>query len=112
MEHGAMHGRRVSHPEHCDRQIVRQPEMSHDTTEKLGLERLSRLALEAAARDAGFRILLKAALTALKCPEAVAAIVDRRLGALATARRFIDWRIQRTRATASRLSPHSRCSPT
>jgi hypothetical protein len=71
--------------------MARKPELSQETIEKLGLERLSRLVLEAAARDTGFRKLLKAALAGLKGPQAVAAIVDRRLGALAKARSFIDW---------------------
>lgn len=71
--------------------MARKPELSQETIEKLGLERLSRLVLEAAGRDTGFRKLLKAALAGLKGPQAIAAIVDRRLSALAKARSFIDW---------------------
>ena len=55
--------------------MARKPELSQETVEKLGLERLSRLVLEAAARDTGFRKLLKAALAGLKGPQAVAAMV-------------------------------------
>ncbi|QPB19257.1 hypothetical protein ISN39_16995 [Rhizobium sp. 007] len=52
--------------------------------------------LDEAERDASFRKLVSAALAARKGPEAIAKLVDRRLGGLERARGFIDWDKART----------------
>ncbi|WP_455873676.1 DUF6880 family protein [Rhizobium yanglingense] len=50
----------------------------------------ARLVLDEAERDASFRKRVSAALAARKGPEAIAKLVDRRLGGLERARGFID----------------------
>ncbi|PZO00601.1 MAG: hypothetical protein DCF30_09335 [Hyphomicrobiales bacterium] len=57
----------------------------------LGPEKLSRLVFDEAERNAAFRKQIMAALAAVKGPEAVAKLIDRRLSALERARGFIDW---------------------
>jgi hypothetical protein len=57
----------------------------------LGPEKLAHLVLDEAGRSAPFRKLANAALAASKGPDAVAKLVDRRLGALEKARSFIEW---------------------
>ncbi len=65
--------------------------LNEDALAKLGAEKLAALALDEAQRNLAFRRRLSAALAAGKGPDAVAAIVDRRLTALERARGFIDW---------------------
>jgi hypothetical protein len=57
----------------------------------LGAEKLARLVLEASARDSGFKRLVAAALAGAKGPEAVAAVIDRKISALERARGFVEW---------------------
>jgi hypothetical protein len=58
---------------------------------KLGAKKLAELALDEAQRNPAFRRRVSAALAASKGPDAVAAIVDRRLVALERARGYIEW---------------------
>lgn len=71
--------------------MARKPALSIETLTEIGVEKLARLVLDEAERSAPFRKLVSAALAARKGPEAVAKIIDRRLGALEKARGFIDW---------------------
>lgn len=71
--------------------MARKPAPSIETLTELGAEKLARLVLAEAERSAPFRKLVLAALAARKGPEAIAKIIDRRLGALEKARGFIDW---------------------
>lgn len=57
----------------------------------LGAEKLAKLVLDEAGRNAPFKKLAMAALAGAKGPAAVAAIVDRRLAGLERARGFVDW---------------------
>ena len=71
--------------------MVRKAALSLETLVPLGADKLARLVLDEANRNKAFRKLVTAALAAQKGPEAVAKIVDRRLGALEKAKSFIDW---------------------
>lgn len=71
--------------------MTAKPRLNEEALAKLGVAKLAQLVLEAANGDAGFRRRVSAALAAEKGPDAVAAIIDRRLTALARARGFIDW---------------------
>jgi hypothetical protein len=66
--------------------MARTPTLSKDTLIGLGAERLAELALDEARSNAAFRKLITAALAASDGPQAVAAIVDKRLMALERAR--------------------------
>ena len=66
--------------------MARAPALSRDALIGLGAERLAELALDEAEGNAAFRNLVTAALAASHGAEAVAAIVDRRLGALERAK--------------------------
>lgn len=57
----------------------------------LGPEKLARIVFDEAEQNAAFRKLVMAALAAVKGPDAVAKLIDRRLSALKRARGFIDW---------------------
>lgn len=73
--------------------------LNEEALAKLGLKKLSELVLDAAKNDAGFRRRVSAALAAEKGPDAVAAVIDRRLSALARARGFVDWEDAKTFAS-------------
>lgn len=62
----------------------------------LGPDGLIRLILGETGQNPGFKKRVSAALAGLQGPDAVAALVDRRLAALEKARGFIDWRKTRT----------------
>ncbi|MCJ2066068.1 hypothetical protein MKK63_25680 [Methylobacterium sp. J-088] len=81
---------------------TRRTTPSPESLAALGLDRLIGLILGETARNPGFKKLVSAALASLQGPEAVAAIVDRRLTALEGARSYIDW--QKRRAFAADLS--------
>lgn len=67
-----------------------------ETLAALGPDRLIALILGETARNPAFKKLVSAALASLQGPEAVAAIVDRRLTALEGAQSYIDWQKRRT----------------
>jgi hypothetical protein len=71
--------------------MARKPILNEEALVKLGSERLARLVIDEATRDSAFRKLVTAALAATKGPEAVAAIIDKRLAGLERAKSFVDW---------------------
>ncbi|WP_375462594.1 DUF6880 family protein [uncultured Methylobacterium sp.] len=78
---------------------ARRTTPSPETLAALGPDRLIGLILGETARNPAFRKLVSAALAALQGPDAVAAIVDRRLAALEGARGYIDWQKRRAFTT-------------
>ena len=80
---------------------ARRTTPSTETLAELGPERLIDLILGETARNPAFKKLVRAALAARQGPDAVAAMVDRRLTALEGARAYIDW--QKRRAFAADL---------
>ncbi|MCJ2005779.1 DUF6880 family protein [Methylobacterium sp. J-092] len=78
---------------------ARRTTPSRETLAALAPDRLIGLILAETARNAAFKKLVSAALASLQGPEAVAAIVDRRLTALEGARGFIDWQKRRAFTT-------------
>ncbi|MCJ2126111.1 DUF6880 family protein [Methylobacterium sp. J-077] len=80
---------------------ARRTTPSPETLAALGPERLIGLVLGETTRNPTFKKLVTAALAALQGPEAVAAMVDRRLAALESAHGYIDW--QKRRAFAADL---------
>ena len=74
---------------------VRRTTPSPETLAALGPDRLIALILGETARNPGFKKLVSAALAALQGPDAVAAIIDRRLTALEGAQGYIDWQKRR-----------------
>ncbi len=71
--------------------MVRKSTVNLENLAALGAERLARLVLDGAERDAGFKKLVIAALAATKGPKAVAALIDRRINGLERGRGFIEW---------------------
>ncbi|TWB22819.1 hypothetical protein FBZ89_103450 [Nitrospirillum amazonense] len=62
--------------------MARKPALSVESLVALGPEKLAQIILDEAADSAPFRKRVNAALAALKGPDAVAKLVDRRLAAL------------------------------
>ena len=73
------------------RNMARKATLTHEALIALGAEKLARLVLTEAERNAAFRKIVRAALAGARGPDAIAALVDRRLSALQRARGFIDW---------------------
>ncbi len=71
--------------------MARKPALSEETLLPLGAERLARIILEEAEGNPSFRKRVTAALAAIKGPDAVAKLIDRRLAALEGARAMIGW---------------------
>lgn len=71
--------------------VARRSTLNTEALVKLGAERLAELALDEAERNGPFKKLVMAALASERGPEAVAAIVDKRLAGLETARGTIGW---------------------
>ena len=69
--------------------MARQPALNEEALVKLGSEKLARLVIGEAKRNAAFRKLVAAALAATKGPAAVAAIIDKRLAELDRAKAFV-----------------------
>lgn len=78
-------------PKRTSRRTTPSPE----TLTELGLDRLIGLVLDETGRNPAFRKLVTAAIAGLQGPDAVAALVDRRLTALERARGYIDWQKRR-----------------
>lgn len=70
---------------------MRKPELTFDNLVKLGTDKLARIVIDEASRNAGFKRQVSAALAGQVGPAAVAKIVDRRLAGLERAKSFIDW---------------------
>lgn len=66
--------------------VARRTTLNTEALVKLGAQRLAELALDQAERNGPFKKLVMAALASERGPEAVAAIVDKRLAGLETAR--------------------------
>lgn len=81
--------------------MARKPALNAQALAALGVERLAQLVLDEAGSNAAFRKIVNAALAGRKGPNAVAALIDRRLAALERARGFIDW--EKTRDFAADL---------
>ncbi|KAA0125806.1 hypothetical protein CIW48_01515 [Methylobacterium sp. P1-11] len=75
---------------------ARRTTPSPETLAALGPDRLIGLILGETGRNPAFKKLVTAALASLQGPEAVAAIIDRRLTALEGAQGYIDWQKRRT----------------
>jgi hypothetical protein len=89
-------------PQRKDSRMARTPPLNRDALIGLGAERLAELALDEAGGNAAFKNLLTAAIAATAGPEAVAAIVDKRLAALEKAKGAIGS--GRVRAFSDELS--------
>jgi hypothetical protein len=82
--------------------MAKKTTLNLENLSALGVERLARLVIDASARDAGFKKYVAAALASAKGPEAIAALIDQRLGTLERARSFVEW--DRARTFTSDLS--------
>mgnify|MGYP000954318268 CR=1 FL=1 len=71
--------------------MTRKPALSLQSLIALGPEKLAQLVLDEAGRNTNFKKFANAALAASQGPNAVARLVDRRLGALEKAKGFIEW---------------------
>ncbi len=71
--------------------MARRATLTHEALIALGPEKLAKLVLDEAGRNAGFKRIVSAALAGARGPEAIAGVVQRRLAALERARGFIDW---------------------
>nr|USU34189.1 hypothetical protein NG677_11270 [Methylobacterium sp. OTU13CASTA1] len=77
------------------KRAARKTAPSPETLTELGLDRLIRLVLDETGRNPAFKKLVTAAVAGLQGPEAVAALIDRRLTALERAAGYIDWQKRR-----------------
>lgn len=75
--------------------MARRATLTQETLVALGVDKLASLILEEAQHNAPFKRIVTAALAGAKGPDAVAAIIDRRLASLERARGFIDWEKRR-----------------
>src|SRR6202022_2090568 len=71
--------------------MARQPALNEEALVKLGSEKLARLVIGEAKRNAAFRKLVAAALAATKGPAALPIFIDKRLAGLDRAKAFVDW---------------------
>src|SRR5688572_10928114 len=78
------------------RSMARRATLTHESLIALGPEKLAKLVLDEAGRNAGFKRIVSAALAGARGPEAIAGVVQRRLAALERARGFIDWEKRKT----------------
>ena len=76
--------------------MARRSTLNTEALVKLGAERLAELTLDKAERNGPFKKLVMATLASVKGPEAVAAIVDKRLTGLERARGAIGWKKARS----------------
>ena len=77
------------------KRVSRKTTPTPETLTELGLKRLIGLVLAETARNPGFKKLVTAAVASLQGPDAVAALIDRRLTALERGQGYIDWQKQR-----------------
>ncbi len=84
--------------------MARRATLTNEALAALGAEKLARLVLDEAGRNAPFKKLVTAALAGAKGPNAVAAIIDRRLAGLERSRGFIDWEKRKTFAADLRAT--------
>jgi hypothetical protein len=82
--------------------MARQPALNEEALVKLGSEKLAKLVIDEAKRNAAFRKLVAAALASTKGPAAVAALIDKRLAGLDRAKALVDW--EKAKAFAADLA--------
>lgn len=87
--------------------MAKKTTLNLENLNALGVERLARLVIDASARDAGFKKYVVAALASANGPEAIAALIDQRLGALERARSFVEWDRARTFASDLSMTVHA-----
>jgi hypothetical protein len=85
--------------------MARRTTLTHDALVALGPEKLAQLALDETGRNATFKRIVTAALAGAQGPEAIAAVIDRRLAALERARGIIAWEKQKA-FVADQGDPH------
>src|SRR3954469_7379304 len=86
------------------RSMARRATLTHEALVALGPDKLAKLIVDEASRNAGFKRIVNAALAGARGPDAVAAVVSRRLTALQKARGFIDQgRAMRLESKASQI---------
>ena len=93
--------------------MARRATLTHEALVALGSDKLAKLVVDEAGRNAGFKRIVNAALAGARGPDAVAAVVNRRLSALQKARGFIDWEKRKAfvadlRATLATISRRAR----
>jgi hypothetical protein len=71
--------------------MAKRATLTGEALSSLGTEKLTKLILDEVGRNAPFKKLVMAALAATKGPDAIAAIVDRRLAGLERARGYVEW---------------------
>ena len=71
--------------------MARRATLTQETLVALGVDKLAKLILDEVQHNAPFKRIVAAALAGAKGPDAVAAIIDRRLASLERARGQIDW---------------------
>ena len=71
--------------------MARRATLTKETLVALGADKLAKLIVDEAQHNAPFKRTVSAALAGAKGPDAVAAIIDRRLAGLERARGYIDW---------------------
>ncbi len=71
--------------------MARRATLTEETLAALGADKLAKLILEEVRHNAPFKRIITAALAGAKGPDAVAAIIDRRLASLERARGSVDW---------------------
>ena len=76
--------------------MARRAALTSENLIALGAEKLAKIVLDEAGRNAPFKKLVAAALAGAQGPNAVAAIVDRRLAGLERARGFVQWEKRNT----------------
>jgi hypothetical protein len=81
--------------------MARKPAMTEAALAALGADKLARLVLDEAEQNPSFKRIVTAALAGTKGPQAIVAVVRRRLAALERARGFVDW--QRRKAFTADL---------
>ena len=73
------------------KRVARKPTLNEESLGKLGVAKLAMLIVDEAGRNPTFRKLVTAMLAAAKGPEAVAAVIDKRLASLERTKGFVDW---------------------
>ena len=71
--------------------MARKPALTIDALTDLGADKLARLVFDEVERNSAFKKLVAAAHAGVKGPQAVVALVDRRLSALERAKGFVAW---------------------
>ena len=84
--------------------MARRATLTKETLVALGVDKLAKLIVDEVQQNAPFKRIVTAALAGAKGPDAVAAIIDRRLASLERARGYIDWDTRRAFAADLRAT--------